>query len=44
MMKYWLKYIDSDKIKAPYTYKYVGAMDALHGDLENLRLCVFAMK
>ena len=41
---YWPHSIDGKKIKTHFISKVVGAVDALHGELDNIPLRVFAMK
>ena len=43
-MQYLPHYINTEKIKSHFTYKGVGAMDALRNKLENMPLHVFYMK
>ena len=40
----WPFHIDDGKIKAHFTKKCVGAVDALHVELENVLLRIFAIK
>ena len=42
--RYFPRYINGEKIKPHFTDKAMGAVDALHDELENVPLCVFAMK
>ena len=42
--QYWPRYICNNNIKSHFNNNDVGAMDALRGDLDNVPLCVFAIK
>ncbi len=44
MRRYWTQYVDCKSIKAHFIDKGVGAVDAMHGSLDRVKVFIFAMK